>query len=387
MSNEKTPHMCSSQNRFVPGCPELMVFSGTAHRDFAERLAGELGVTVSDMKVGRFADGEVNVKINESVRGKDVYLVQSTTPPVNESLMELLLMTSAMRHSSAKRVTLVVPYLGYMRSLTQSIAKTSKGDWNYSRNNLSAADVVQMMEVSGAMRVIAVDMYSPGQGMSEGFFKKAPVEHIRSSEAVLQSLVKELDLMNKIKNDDDLVVVAPHTNCLTQAKVVKEGLMKILGKQVGLATIIRTPIAHSGNNGLDSDGSGTNTSEEANNRIMNLSKRPTKAVNSMKIDLVGNVQGKHVLLAEQLIETGRTTVSAADAVMDAGATKVDVFACHCIFSKDAPDRIAQSKISSLITLDTVPMSQEQLDRLPIMKQISIAPEIAQLIAKMHFEQK
>lgn len=357
VSGSKDPHLCSVNNDFTPGCGELKVFAGNSNRALAEEISGRLGVTLGKSKASRFADGEVSVKIDESVRGKDVYIVQSTSPPVNENLMELLLMVSAARHASAKKVTVVVPYFGYMRSLAHSAPTKSRTDWNYARSNLAAADVARMMEVAGAQSVIAIDIHPPGQGMAEGFFQETPIETLRAADFVPQELASTI---RQSASEQGLVVVSPHASCLTKAKHFKVGLSEALDLPIGLATIIRTPPPPS----------------------MDGSPQPRS------VDLVGNVKDKSVLIVEDIMESGSTTCAAVDALIEAGAKDVTVYCSHALFNKGAAQRLADSPILKIVVLNTVPVSKEDKeilgDKLHV---ISVAPMVADLIRKMHYETK
>jgi len=356
MSRFKTPHDCSVQNKFVIGCNEMSFFSGNANESLAEEIAASVGHKLGKAKVGKFADGEVNVKIDESVRGKDVYIVQPTSPPVNEHLMELLLMISALRHASAKRVTVIVPYFGYMRSLTAPGPSKSQTDWNYARSNLAAADIAKMMEVAGAERIVAIDMYPSGQGLAEGFFSNTPIESLESAEMIISSLAEEIDFQNKEKHPNGFVVVSPHASCFTKAKIFKDELSQLTNSHIGLATIIRTP-------------------------------PPPGVEGETSIDLVGNVKGKSVFLVEDIIESGRTTCAAVEAVRAAGAKYVAVFASHVLLSEGATERLAAADCEKLFCLNTIKISSEQQNELQKLHQISVAPMVANLVSKMHFEPK
>ncbi|GBG25341.1 Ribose-phosphate pyrophosphokinase [Hondaea fermentalgiana] len=358
VSSAKKPHLCSLNNDFTPGCGELKVFAGNSNLALAEEVAQHLGVSVGRSNVKRFADGEVSVKLDESVRGKDVYIVQPTSPPVNENLMELLLMVSAARHASAKRVTVVVPYFGYMRSLAHSAPTKSRTDWNYARSNLAAADVARMMEVAGAQSVIAVDIHPPGQGMAEGFFERTPIETLRAADFVpreLANIIKSL-----AEESEGLAVVSPHASCLTKAKNFKVALSEALDTPIDLATIIRTPPPPS------PDGTPTPRS----------------------VDLVGNVKGKSVIIVEDIMESGSTTCAAIDALHSAGAKSVSVYCSHALFNGEAAARLAKAGIEKIVVLNTVPVRESDRaalgDKLEI---ISVAPEISELIRKMHYETK
>mmetsp|Transcript_38891 Transcript_38891/g.62630 ORF Transcript_38891/g.62630 Transcript_38891/m.62630 type:complete len:441 (+) Transcript_38891:3-1325(+) len=353
----KTPHMCSVQNQFVPGCSEIKVFAGTANVELAKELAENLGVSLGKAKVSRFADGEVSVKIEESVRGKDVYVVQPTSAPANENVMELLLIVSALRHASAKRVTVVVPYFGYMRSLTKKLEDSSDS----ARSSFSSSDIARMMEVAGAQRVVAIDMFPPGQGMAEGFFQSTPIEHLRSCDFIVEDLAKKLHLADRGLKDGELVVVASYAACLTKATLFKEKLQKLLGISIDVATIIRTP-----------------PPQKKKKKQPNL---------EPKVDLVGNVKGKTVLIVEDILDTANTACSAIEAVRGAGSGPVLLFASHALLGSGATERLLSSNCEQLVTLNTVPVSVEKNGELPKLETLSVAPTVADLIKRMHYEEK
>lgn len=262
------------------------VFSGNAHRELATSVAQRLDRGLGKSRIGRFADGEISVKIEESVRGKDVYVIQPTSPPVNENLMELLLVVSTLRQANAKRVTVIVPYFGYMRTdlkvrkfhakhgkapllmrssyaptlETESLPVSEKFNSGVSRGRsfsidqgfedvliptFAASDVATMLEVVGAQRVVVVDLQTSGAGLAEGFFRKAQVESIRTSDVVAEMVYDELGLSKELETKGDerkeLVIVAPHSACVPQAKNFRDKIQGILGRNVGLATLISTP--------------------------------------------------------------------------------------------------------------------------------------------------
>jgi len=351
-SSEKVAHPCSKANKFVAGCPELKIFTGNANPVLAGMVADELHTSVGLAKVHSFADGEISVKVLESCRGKDVYIIQPTAPPVNENLMELLLLISALRRSSAKKVSVVLPYFGYMRSAVTDIKRKYEdedaGDAISFRSNLAASDVARMIEVAGAQRVVALDLSAYGQGMPEGFFQNIPIESIHSSNFVADNLIEELDL--KELKDDGLVVVSSHAACISNAKLIREELKSKLNVSIGLATIIRDPATGGA-------------------------------------DLVGDCGNKKVLIIEDIVDSGKTTLNAVRSCKAHGATTVYCFGSHPIMGSKCADRLQEAGIEKMIVLNTVNIPQSTIDACPNLVVVSVAPVIAELIAKMHYEPK
>lgn len=321
------------------------------------------------------------------------YRIQPTSPPVNENLIELLLLVSTLRHASAKRVTVVCPYFGYMRSVgiptaqlankvsrlvarRQSKAKAFSAPTssvysdrtdddgeedemqlhsNTTTSNLAAADVAKMLEVVGIDRIVTFDLQAPGQGQAEGFFDAAQVESLQSEDHIIRELAERLDLKERIK-DAGLVIAAPKTGCLTIAKNFRAKLAEILQDDtIGLATIVRTPSTHDA---------------------------------SLKhVDVVGNVQDRIVLIVNDLVDTGGPICRAADAVKAAGALEVYAFASHALLGGKSATRVQNSALEKIVVLDTVPVSDAKKELCPKLEIISIAPTLAKMIGELHYVPK
>lgn len=313
-------------------------------------------------------------QIDTSVRGIDVYVVQPTSPPVSDNLIELLLMISAMRNASCRHVTAVVPYFGYMRSdgsdlPTRAATKKSTldddeigldflggGQTNHRTSYLAMADVARMFEIVGCTRVVTFDLHSSGQSAAEGFFSTTRVENIRSGPTVAKALVEHLNL----KDCKDLVVVAPHSSCFSKAKKFQNYLRGALGEDgptaMGLALVVRRPPA-----------------EESGGYTV--------------VDLVGDVKGKDVLIVEDVADTGKTLTRAARAARDAGARHVYAFVSHAVLSGEAPSRIQRCEpLEKLVALNTVPVSQESRTACPKLEFIDVAPLIANLLKDIHMSE-
>lgn len=283
----------------------LKLFTGNANKPLAEDIASHLGLALGKITVSHFADGEVNVMVNENVRGKDVYVIQPTAPPVNETLMELLLMISTMRRASARKITAVIPYYGYARQDRKMQARVP----------ISAADVARLLEAMGVDRVIAVDLHC---GQIQGFFgPRVPVDNLDGG-TVGVSYFGDMDLVNP-------VVVSPDAGGVYRAKQFREALSKKHDMDCGLAMIV---------------------------------KQRAKANEIERMDLVGSVDGCDAIIVDDMVDTAGTLCKAAEVLKEFGARRVYAFASHGVFSGPAPARIANSVLTELVVLDTVVLSAE-----------------------------
>ena len=278
----------------------LRIFSGRHSRVLAERVCRRLDMPLGDAKTHVFPDGELFVKIEEDVRGRDVYVVSSTCEPVNDNLMELLIFCDCLRRASAERVTLVIPYFGYGRQ-----DRKDEG-----RVPITAKLVANMITAANADRVLTIDLHA---AQIQGFFD-LPVDHLPASKVFVdyfQSIREELG---------DLCLVSPDVGNVK----VAEGIANLLGGD--LAIIFKRRLS----------GSEVRTG-----------------------DLIGNVKDKTVLMFDDMISTGGTVVKAADAVMEHGAKQVIVAATHAVMAGMAAEKLAHSPISSVILTDTIPLSDDK----------------------------
>lgn len=308
----------------------LKIFSGNANHELASNVAKLVGVELGKITVERFADGEVNLMVHENVRGKDVYIVQPTCVPVNENLMELLLMVSTMRRSSARRITAVIPYYGYARQDRKMAARVP----------ISAADVARLLEAMGVDRVIAVDLHC---GQIQGFFgPHVPVDNLDGG-LVGVSYFGNHDLVNP-------VVVSPDAGGVARAKKFREWLVGKYGlPNTGLAMIIKQRI---------------------------------KAGEIDRMDLVGQVEGSDCIIVDDMIDTAGTLCKAAQHLADHGARNVYAFASHGLFNGAANDRIKKSVLKEVVVVNTTPLPKncEGNDKIV---QLDIAPLLAQAIQNIH----
>ncbi|MFB6263233.1 MAG: ribose-phosphate diphosphokinase [Bradymonadaceae bacterium] len=301
----------------------LKLFSGTSHREFTERVASYLGTEVSEALVDRFSDGEVHVEIQTSVRDSDVFVLQSLSDPVNDHLVELLAMIDAVRRSSAASVTAVVPYFGYARQDRQPKPRTP----------VTAKLVADMLETAGVSRVVAVDLHA---SQIQGFFTR-PLEHLFAA-PVFQSAIRELDIAG-----EGLVIVSPDTGGVDRAR--------------HYSSVLDAPLAI-----LDKRRSVPNQSE-----VMNV---------------IGEVEGRHVVIVDDMVDTAGTLSRAAEVLDDRGAEEVDAVATHPVLSGPAVERLDQSPLDTLLVTDTIPLDgrAEQSDTLDV---ISVDELVGEAIHRIH----
>ena len=298
----------------------MMVFSGTAHPELGAEIAEHLGIPLSDAKISRFSSGEIYVRAIESVRGVDVFVIQTHAPPVNEMIMEQLVMIDAMLRASAKRITAVIPYYGYSRQDKKSLA----------REPISAKLVADLLTAAGADRVVSVDLHS---GQIQGFFD-FPVDHLTALPLLAEYL------QNDIMVPQDIVVVAPDAGRIKTAE--------------RLARYLRTDLAY-------------------------IYKRRSvyEAHTIEKMSVVGEVEGRPCVLIDDMIDTAGTVAEGARALADVGAGEIFAAATHPVLSGKAPQRLAESPIKEIVVTNTLPVPDEiaQIlgDRLMV---LSIAPIVA-----------
>ena len=307
----------------------MKIFTGNANKALADEIAKHLRINLGKITVGKFADGEVNVVIGENVRGKDVYIVQPTSPPVNENLMELLLMISTMRRASARKITAVIPYYGYARQDRKMTARVP----------ISAADIARLLEAMGVDRVIAVDLHC---GQIQGFFgPRVPVDNLDGGMVGI-SYFGDMDLVNP-------VIVSPDAGGVYRAKQFREALSKKHDVDCGLAMIV---------------------------------KQRAKANEIERMDLVGSVENGDAIIVDDMVDTAGTLCKAADELKKFGARRVYAFASHGVFSGPAPTRIANSALTELVVLDTVKLNDASAATGKI-HQLTVGPLLAQAIYNIH----
>jgi ribose-phosphate pyrophosphokinase len=304
----------------VAGRKSLMLFSGRAYPELADEIAAHVGVTVTDTTARDFANGETFIKSNESVRGSDAFVIQSYTSPINQWVMESLILVDSLKRASAKRITVVAPFYPYARQ-----DKKHRG-----REPISARLIADLFKTAGANRLMAVDLHT---AQIQGFFD-GPVDHL-FAQPLLAAHVKAKYA------DEDIVVVSPDTGRVRAAEQWADELGGL-----DLAFVHKT--------------------------------RDVDAANQVVANrVVGEVSGKCCLLIDDMIDTGGSITKAAELLFDSGATDVVIAATHGIFSPPAIDRLKNSRVREVIVTNTLPIRPEQdFDKLTV---LSIAPLLAQAI--------
>lgn len=295
-----------------------MIFSGNANPQLAEEIALELGLPLGESQITHFSDGEIRVRIFETVRGADTFIIQPICAPANTNLMELLIVTDALKRASAKHITAVVPYYGYARQ----DRKTQP------RDPITAKLVANLITAAGADRVLTMDLHA---GQIQGFFD-IPVDNLKA----LPILVRYI----KNKNLDDIVVVSPDVGGVTRARDLAERL----GSKLAI-----------------------------------IDKRRPDANVSEVMHIIGKVKGKTAILVDDIIDTAGTIVQAASALMEEGAK--DVIACcsHPVLSGPAIERLENSALSEIIVTNSIPLGDRKCDKIKV---LSIAPLMAEAIRRV-----
>ncbi|MBQ2846530.1 MAG: ribose-phosphate pyrophosphokinase, partial [Firmicutes bacterium] len=290
------------------------VFAGNSHLELAEEIASIMGKPLGEAKVAKFSDGEIAVNIGETVRGVDCYIVQSTCDPVNDNLMELLIMIDAMKRASAGRINAVIPYYGYARQDRKAKA----------RDPITAKLVADMLVAAGADRVVTMDLHA---AQIQGYFN-IPVDHMLGMPIITKYF--------KDQAQDNLVIVSPDHGSVPRARKMAEPL--------------NCPIAI-------------------------VDKRRPEPNKSEIMNIIGDIKGKHCILIDDMIDTAGTITNAANALKDLGALSVRAAATHAVLSGPAIERIEKSAIEELVLLNTLPIPEEK--RIEKMKILSVAPLFAE----------
>ena len=302
---------------------DIKIFSANANPAVAEHIAKVLGLPMGKCDVSHFSDGEISVFIHESVRGSDVFVVQSISTPVNDSLMELLIMIDAFKRASAGRITAVIPYLGYARQDRKAKA----------RDPISAKLVADLITTAGADRVLTMDLHA---AQIQGFFN-IPVDHLLGV-PILAPYFEE-----RFKDQEDVVVVSPDLGSVTRARKFAERM--------------NAPLAI-------------------------IDKRRPKANVSEVMNIIGSVQGKRAIIVDDLVDTAGTLCNGAKAIIEiGGATEVYACATHGVLSGPAIERIEQSVIKELVLLDTIALPPEK--KLAKITMVPVGPVFAEAIERIY----
>ena len=295
------------------------IFSGNANPELARKICDIMGVPLSAAKISRFADGETDAHILESVRGEDCYVVQPTCPPVNDNLMELLIMTDALRRASAGRITAVMPYYGYARADRKPAPRVA----------ITAKLVANLLTEAGVNRVITLDLHA---AQIQGFFD-IPLDHLYGRPAVLEYI--------KGRNFENTVVVSPDVGSVERARS--------FAKRLDMGLVI-------------------------------IDKRRPRPNEAVVYNIIGDVKGKTCFIFDDLVDTAGTLCMVAQSIKEQGAAKVIAAATHGVLSRDAIERIDKSPIEEMILSDTIPVNASKSAKIKI---VSVAPLLAEAIKRNH----
>jgi ribose-phosphate pyrophosphokinase len=291
----------------------------------AQSMADYLGVSLCNATIKRFADQEVFVEIHENVRGEDVFVIQSTSYPANDHIMELLVTLDALRRSSAKRVTAVIPYFGYARQDRKVGPRTP----------ISAKLVANVIAASGANRVLTVDLHA---GQIQGFFD-IPLDHLYAAPVIVA------DIKSKYKEPKDIVIVSPDVGGVVRAR----GLANRIGASLAI-----------------------------------VDKRREKAGHSEVMNIIGEVEGRDCILFDDIVDSAGTLCNAADALIKVGAKSVAAYVTHGVLSGGAFERVGKSKLTSLVITDTIPHTEE-IKKAKNIRVVSVAPLLAEAVRRISQE--
>ena len=301
---------------------KLKIFTGNANPALAKEICDYLGLPLGEAFVGRFNNGEVQIMIDESVRGKDVFIIQPTSYPVNDNLMELMVMADALKRASARHITAVVPYYGYARQ-----DRKTRG-----REPITAKLVANLMQTAGITRLVTIDLHA---GQIQGFFD-VPVDHLFGA-SILAKYINE-------KNMEDIIVVSPDLGGVTRAR----DLADRIGARIAIIE----------------------------------KKRPEPGVAKV-MNLIGDVAGKNCIIIDDIVDTAGSLVEGAKALEEFGAKSVTAAVTHAVLTDPASERIANSNIKELIVTNTIPLPENC--NLPNITQLSVAPLLGEAIMRIFHE--
>lgn len=300
--------------------PEYKIFTGNAHPGLAEEIANVMGKPLGKSEVKKFSDGEISVNLYETVRGVDAYIVQPTCDPVNDNLMEILIMIDAMKRASAGRINAVIPYYGYARQDRKAKA----------RDPITSKLVADILVAAGADRVVTMDLHA---AQIQGYFN-IPVDHLLGMPVLLDYWQK--------KNLDDLVVVSPDHGSVTRAR--------------NMAQPLNCPIAI-------------------------IDKRRPEPNKSEIMNIIGDIEGKNCVIVDDMIDTAGTICNAGKALIEMGAKSVAACCTHAVLSGPAIERLAESPFNEVVFLNTIPMPEEKM--IEKFKVLSVAPLFAEAMTRIH----
>lgn len=300
--------------------PELKVFSLSSNLPLAEEIVKEIGVNMGKSSVNHFSDGEIQINIEESIRGCDCYVIQSTSVPVNDNMMELLIMIDALKRASARTINIVMPYYGYARQDRKARA----------REPITAKLVANLLETAGATRMITLDLHAP---QIQGFFD-VPVDQLQAVPIFCEYFLE--------KQLDDIVIVAPDNGSMTRARKMAQRL--------------KTPIAI-------------------------IDKRRPKPNVAEVMNIIGSIEGKTAIIIDDIIDTAGTLTAGADALAENGAKEVYACCTHPVLSGPAIERIQNSAIKELVVSNSISLPEEKM--VDDVTQLTVAPLMAEAIIRVH----
>jgi ribose-phosphate pyrophosphokinase len=303
---------------------KLRVFTGNSNIPLAQMICEHLGIPLGKAQVKKFSDGEINVEINESVRGMDVFVVQSSCPPVNDHLMELLILMDALKRASAERINAVIPYYGYARQDKKILPRAP----------ISAKLVADLLTVAGASRILTIELHA---SQIQGFFD-IPVDHLYAS-SIIAEYVKE-------RFHGDLVIVSPDAGGVERARAFAKRL------NAALAII------------------------DKRREIPNVAKA---------MHIIGDISGKDAILIDDMVDTAGTLTSAAFALKEGGAENVYAYCTHPVLSGQAVPRVMESPLQEIIVTDTIPLKGEAASCEKV-KVLTVAPLLAEAIKRIHLSE-
>jgi len=303
----------------------MKLVTGNSNLTVAKAVSEYLEIPLTDCTVKRFADKEIFVEIHENVRGEDVFVLQSTSYPANDHLMELLILVDALRRSSARRITAVLPYYGYARQDRKSAPRTP----------ISAKLVANLITQAGANRVLTLDLHAP---QIQGFFD-IPTDNLYAAPVLTRDIAERYDTSN-------VMIVSPDVGGVLRARNVANRI----GAQLAI-----------------------------------VDKRRPRAGVSEVMNIIGDVEGQSCILIDDIVDSGGTLVNAAEALLNKGASEVSAYITHGVLSGNAPERIANSRLKELVTTDSIEMT-DAVRAVGKIRHISIAPLIGEAIARTASEQ-
>ncbi len=302
---------------------DLRIFTGNANPELAEKVAQELGIELGKGEVGRFSDGEIRIKIEESVRGMDVFIIQPTCHPVNDNLMELLLLIDAFKRASARRITAVIPYYGYGRQEKKVRP----------REPISAKLVADLISVAGADRILTIDLHAD---QIQGFFN-CPVDQLTAM-PILAEHFRSLGL-----SSEEVVVVSPDVGGVARARLFAE----LLGAPLAI-----------------------------------IAKRRPEPNQAEVMEIIGNVEGKTAIVVDDIVDTAGSLMRGVEAMIEKGVKRVFGCCSHPVLSGEAVKKIEEGKLEKLVVTDTIPLGNKSSGKIKV---LSVAPLLAEAIARIHYE--